>query len=704
MATSGGVARGDTDPRTYSSLSFNENDLLIDNGWLLCGDDDDSNDMTRMKAEITCLRQRIQSREKRLEEMQHLASVWDDIVHRAERDSANLDSEVQYRQLALEAILGRKHAVGPPGPAWLEFVEGNMFGRLACSVIIANMVTMALEASHSEYEQMLVFVLLNGAFLVFYIVELSLKALLFQWQLLFGPWATVCWNWVDVVVVCFGVIDQCIVHFFQTMDESTSHIGILRVGRLMRFLRLTRPLKLIKVILDADFSWTEEDPFQKFLLFVIVANSIIIGLECDFADFAGWEYVEHALLIVFGFELMARIRLHGMLLFRPARLMWTWLDVVIVGGGVVDLWLLPCVTLLIRLLGAGNEGIDSVVDKLSTVVRLARLSRIFRLLRLVQAVPSLRGLISGIFTAMRGMFWVLILLLVCLYVCAVLIMHVAQEGVVIDGVVTSADIQAVVPDVQSAIFLLFNVMNGDSSQIGYLLENSPSLRILCMAFYILTAWCILAILTGVVSENMLTGTEMVKKQQEALAKDQAAEQSRLKLGEVFDMSDGNENCSLNQKEFDNMLNNPVAMTSLTEVTGLCQNEFRTLFKYISNRDPVTDEYSIEKEAFINGLECENRPVSERSIMRLESRLAEIERFLRTTAGTLFDDRSQSFRRQGSSECTHRSGRLNTFNTYTTQNSSEDDTSPAEAWHLRKENDVGLEQVTGEEDENGLIAI
>eukprot|EP00959_Pyramimonas_sp_CCMP1952_P381635 7996666-Pyramimonas_sp.AAC.1 len=68
------------------------------------------------------------------------------------------------------------------------------------------MVTMVKEAVEAESADRLFW--LDQFFMVFYIVELVLRAALYQGQFLWGSPADVWGNWLDLVVVSSGVLDM----------------------------------------------------------------------------------------------------------------------------------------------------------------------------------------------------------------------------------------------------------------------------------------------------------------------------------------------------------------------------------------------------------------------------------------------------------------------------------------------------------------
>eukprot|EP00420_Gonyaulax_spinifera_P035840 CAMPEP_0197874632 /NCGR_PEP_ID=MMETSP1439-20131203/4101_1 /TAXON_ID=66791 /ORGANISM="Gonyaulax spinifera, Strain CCMP409" /LENGTH=90 /DNA_ID=CAMNT_0043493777 /DNA_START=25 /DNA_END=293 /DNA_ORIENTATION=- len=73
-----------------------------------------------------------------------------------------------------------------------------------------------------------------------------------------------------------------------------------------------------------------------------------MGLETDM-DWEGWNLIEHILLLIYTFELAARMKRQGLSFFWPERdLTWNLLDFVIVVSSISDSWITPLAFMLKR--------------------------------------------------------------------------------------------------------------------------------------------------------------------------------------------------------------------------------------------------------------------------------------------------------------------------------------------------------------------
>jgi len=81
---------------------------------------------------------------------------------------------------------------------------------------------------------------------------------------------------------------------------------------IFRCLRIARLLKIIRITLESDLSWTEGPRFQSFIATVIVVNSMLLGIETDI-KWKGWFVVEHVLLTIYVFELVCHLKRLGLM-------------------------------------------------------------------------------------------------------------------------------------------------------------------------------------------------------------------------------------------------------------------------------------------------------------------------------------------------------------------------------------------------------
>jgi voltage-gated sodium channel len=137
----------------------------------------------------------------------------------------------------------------------------------------------------------------------------------------------------------------------------------------------------------------ESPRFQRTIIALILVNAVILGLETSRHAMAQagpfLVALDHAILAVFVVELSLRVAAHRLAFFRDP---WSLFDLAVV---------------LIALVPA------------TETFSVLRALRVLRVLRVVSAVPSMRGVVRGLLSALPGLGAVVSLLALIFYVAAV---------------------------------------------------------------------------------------------------------------------------------------------------------------------------------------------------------------------------------------------------------------------------------------------
>uniref|UniRef100_A0A7S4VGZ0 EF-hand domain-containing protein n=1 Tax=Alexandrium monilatum TaxID=311494 RepID=A0A7S4VGZ0_9DINO len=521
---------------------------------------------------------------------------------------ASLENEVNY----LQSEVNGNPDEGPPGLRW---VLGDRFMLFSALVILSNLLTMYLQFIHPSYN----FAILNVLFLVFYQVELVLNLIVKRKAFFIGEFSTVVFNWLDLIIVVSGTVE------FVVGLRSGGHTSYLGALRVLRVARLARVFKIVRFFIQSDMSWAEGPAFQSVMMAVIAFNTILMGLEVQYEDCGVWPLTEQILMVIYVFELMVRLKVAGCGFFSDSKdIMWNWLDLIIVMGGVIDLWLMPGITAFQRLMGASSHH-SGKLSQIMSMVRMARLARVLRLVRLVKGIPPLYTLVVGIATAMQGMGWVMVLTGVVLYICALLGVQFVGKGWVLPSDMDDHQRQAVqntFKDIPEAIFNLFKAMNADLGGMEPLLKAVPQSKYVMMAFMVVTNWAIFSILTAVVSDNMAKVTEEHTQEMERVEEATRKEVRAARLEFLFQRLDKDHDGIIDLQEFRNMLNNDVAAEEMSTITHLAKEDLGEIFDLLSEtKDGGT---GISYHSFVNLLDKECSQVTARSIMKLERRLTQFQ--------------------------------------------------------------------------------
>merc|ERR1711981_622028 len=112
--------------------------------------------------------------------------------------------------------------------------------------------------------------------------------------------------------------------------------------------------------------------------------------------------------------------------------------------------------------------------------------------------------------------WVMLLTLLVLYACAIVFTSLVGKGFISGGAITPES-EEFFGSVSKSLFSLFKLMNGDTSVVEPICNNIAG-QLLFAGFMVISNWAILAILTSVVSDNMISSSRKALEDDEARRK------------------------------------------------------------------------------------------------------------------------------------------------------------------------------------------
>ncbi|CAE7552961.1 Cacna1d [Symbiodinium pilosum] len=504
---------------------------------------------------------------------------------------------------------------GPPGCRFFQFVDEAWFDGVVALVIVLNLLLIVMELTDDTKGS--AFFWWDTVILVFYIAEFCSRLALHHEDLLFGPCTAVWTFWVDLLIIVVGVLDLwiCPQIFRATPPAWTAWLQGLRAVRVVKLVRLLN-----------DTSWADEQGFQLFILAVILSNALMIGLELNFPDFQGFRLLDNLMLAIFTFEIIVRIRNSGCRFFHAQNeAFYNWLDLVIVMLGVVEQWLLPLVGFSLYMSGAVEEspfGEGQPQTQAMRLLRLARLLRLMRLLRLIRNIPPLYTLAIGILESFQGMTWVFLLALVVLYTCAILCTQLIGHRLIVP-VDFPESASRVFPSVGDSMFVLFKVMNADTGPLEPLFSALPISKLFTACFMILSNWAILAILTAVVSENLISACADHRKQHD----DAAQQEKRQNLSKIFfnifvKMDEqGDANRKVSRPEFERMRGE---LEAELEAANIYIDNLSEWFELLCKKPSIQEDPQVDLDDLLDALHLQSKEVSQRTLMRMERRIGSLE--------------------------------------------------------------------------------
>jgi hypothetical protein len=514
-----------------------------------------------------------------------------------------------------------------PGPPSFAFVQSECFGGICNLVVAFNLACMCYAA---DIPKTAAFFADQGC-LTWYVFELTSKCIYHRRNLFCGRINIVWWNWMDTIIVVSGVLDQWlmpILKFCSGLDTQEGGSGInlkaLRALRLLRLFRLLRVLKILRSLVESDLSWASSPKFETFMASVIAVNSVVMGLELD-SESPYWVYIENAFLIVYTFELLVGIRRFGSDYFTHKEMrVWHWLDFSIVSGGVVDLWVMPLVEAIMSMTGHPLQTRGGSFSGVMKLIRMMRLLRVLRLVKLFRKIPPLYRLLIGVVEALDAMKWVMVLTALVLYACAVVFCTLVSQGVLYPKDDIPDNAKAHFGSMGKSLFSLFDLMNGDTTVV-YGITDKLAGQILFAAFMVISNWSILAILTSVVSDNMITASGRILDDEAAKSKAEKKRLNREKMLSAFKEIDADGGGTITNAEWQILWNDDGIRNVLQEATNLEAQDLMDLYVLVCKMQH--DENLLPYDDFVSVIEDDGKPMDRRSFLKLMARMENLEKLM-----------------------------------------------------------------------------
>jgi voltage-gated sodium channel len=196
-------------------------------------------------------------------------------------------------------------------------------------------------------------------------------------------------------------------------------------------------------------AFVDSAPFNRFILFVIVANAVVIGLE-TYQTAPAFTIINHICLAIYIAEIILKFIARDSLraFFSDG---WNLFDLAII--------------------------IAAFLPDVGALGTVARILRVFRVLRLVRTIPELRLIVSVLVRSVVSMKYIGLLAVIFFYVFAVI------------GVKILGPHQPEFRDLHTALFTLFRVLTQDAwAELVY--EGNQHVGWYATAYHV--GWIILA--------------------------------------------------------------------------------------------------------------------------------------------------------------------------------------------------------------------
>merc|ERR1719199_162015 len=298
---------------------------------------------------------------------------------------------------------------------------------------------------------------------------------------------------------------------------------------------------------------------------------------------------------------------------------WNLFDFILVSSGYLSLFLMKVFT-------SQSEGQESFVGMLTTL-RTVRLLRLCRVLRLFRFFKELWILAQGIIQATRALGWVMVLLLMVLFICAIFMTrtlgHAPETLAGIEGGCNYLDDEDAMSEackideyfgtVLRSMLTLFIVMTlegwPDIARVT-MSHYSPWMALVFVGFIMVVNITLLNLVTGIIVENVLTISR--QDELEKLNLQQKERQNRLKtLENVFRLADTDQSGDVSKAEFESSIQDKDVINQLMSI-DITVLDAEDLFQILD----VDGSGSISLTEFIEGFSRVKGPALAKHLLKL----------------------------------------------------------------------------------------
>jgi len=371
---------------------------------------------------------------------------------------------------------------------------------------------------------------------------------------------------------------------------------------------------------DVKPAWIESGEANLIFGLMILINAFAIGIETDSRDPYGtdifWDIVEYVFLFIFTVEMMLRMVRYKFKYFYDG---WNVFDFVLVGSGGLSIGIMAAL---------GDQGSsDSFVGMLTTL-RTVRLLRLCRVLRLFRFFKELWILAQGIIQATRALGWVMVLLLMVLFICAIFMTRtLGQDPKTLrevegnscnylddeEAMSEACKIDEYFGSVLRSMLTLFIVMTlegwPDIARVT-MSHYSPWMALVFVGFIMVVNITLLNLVTGIIVENVLTISR--QDELEKLNLQQKERQNRLKtLENVFRLADTDQSGDVSKAEFESSIQDKDVINQLMSI-DITVLDAEDLFQILD----VDGSGSISLTEFIEGFSRVKGPALAKHLLKL----------------------------------------------------------------------------------------
>lgn len=344
--------------------------------------------------------------------------------------------------------------------------------------------------------------------------------------------------------------------------------------------------------------------FQALIFGCIAGNIVLIGIETDHPHFPGSAFLDNLFLLVFFTELMLRLAYKGFGWYgkEPG---WATLDTVIVVMGVLDLWIAPLIV--------DSAGVQS---NKSSLLRFLRLLRLLRLVRVAKMFPKIVIMMQGIVSMVSTFVWIYMVLFIFILCCGIILTQTLGHGHSDDE-----SIRENFQNVGTSMYTLFQVTTTDNwiAISRPIIALSPWWRVFFVIFISFTSWTMIAALTGVAADCVISAEKQQREQNEL--EQQRKQQNFIQfLKDAFTEADEDKSGSLDRAEFEAMIKSPFILRQMRRLgVHLTMEDMHKAWEILN----VDESGNLTIDDFVEGLTFMQQDLTTRHVMDIDYSLKRV---------------------------------------------------------------------------------
>jgi len=397
------------------------------------------------------------------------------------------------------------------------------------------------------------------------------------------------------------------------LNTNVKTVEEQKVDEMAEIIRMYRDVQVEEEEEEEMNAWVDHPAFDLFISFIILANSIVIGIETDVVGGGSrhwaWLGVEIFFCIMFFIEIVCKCWYHTCLWIIED--IWNFVAVSVALLALVDVTI-ACLHKL------------SVLDVLSnfrmlSLLRVIGLVRLLRIINMYRNLKELRLVIKGLLGSLRMLFWVVLICFLFLYVSSVFMTTVVGHDVEKYGTYRKLsggwDHEVFFGTILRSMYTLVQVMtlDGWSSTIArHVIVNQWYLSVFFIAFLLMTTYGLLNLVVSVIVEQILAASQ--SNENRVRVREERARRMELEsIREIFFMCDTDSSGDLECSEFLSAVQDPEVQWKLRQLELPVDDALR-LFQVIDG----DGSRSLTLNEFIDGCTKLKGPARSKDLLAVQA--------------------------------------------------------------------------------------